>query len=50
MAEKMLSILTLKDQQMVEVINKGYLRAQDFDAHLIVQKYANTFLSTLGQD
>ncbi|OIJ21756.1 glycosyl transferase [Anaerobacillus alkalidiazotrophicus] len=47
LAENMLHVLSLNDQQTIEIIQKGYERAHHFDAKKIVQQYEEVFLNTL---
>jgi glycosyltransferase involved in cell wall biosynthesis len=49
MADKMLQILRLSEEERAEVINKGYTRASHFDAKQIVKQYEKLFLSTLNK-
>lgn len=47
MALNMEQILSLPDEEIKEVINRGYTRAKDFDAKQIVKNYEEVFLNTL---
>jgi glycosyltransferase involved in cell wall biosynthesis len=49
MAEKMLHVLTLNEEERTKLITKGYTRAHHFDAKQIVKQYEEVFLQTLAR-
>lgn len=48
MVERILYVLNLNNDQLNELITKGYSRARHFDAQKIVRQYEAVFLRTLG--
>ncbi|ARK32218.1 glycosyltransferase [Halalkalibacter krulwichiae] len=49
MAGEMLKVLSVSEQERLQIIEKGYARARDFDAKQIVKQYEQLFLSTLSK-
>lgn len=47
MAEKLYEVLTMSDQEKSVMINKGLIRASEFDAQEIVKQYEDIFRQTL---
>jgi glycosyltransferase involved in cell wall biosynthesis len=49
MAESMLQVLNLDEEQRTKIVTKGYKRAGNFDAEQIVRQYEDVFLKTLNK-
>ncbi|MFD2760939.1 glycosyltransferase [Lentibacillus juripiscarius] len=49
MAAKIYETLTLNEEQLTRMIEKGKKRASDFAAKAIVKQYENTFANTIGE-